>query len=78
MAEQSAFGRAQSAKAREQAKEAEQAWAEVSAEATATEDKTARLKALRLERDQQDAVTITAPKKRAGAKPKVRRGRSSY
>jgi len=78
MAEQTAFGRAQSAKARERAKEAEQAWAEVSAVATATQDKTARLKALRLERDQRDAASLTAPKKRAAARPRIRRAKSSY
>jgi len=60
MAEQSAFGRAQAAKARERATEAEQAWAEVSVEETAVEEKTARLKALRLERDQQHAASLTA------------------
>jgi hypothetical protein len=78
MAEQTAFGRAQSAKARERAKEAEQARAEVSAVATATQDKTARLKALRLERDQQDAANLAGPKKRAAARRKIRRAKSSY
>jgi hypothetical protein len=75
---QSAFGKAQSAKARERATEAEQAWTEAEAEAKATEDKTARLKALRQERDRKEAAETPAPKKRGAPKPKIRRGKSSY
>jgi hypothetical protein len=77
MAEQSALGKAPSA-ARERAREAEQAWADVSADAMATEHKTARLRALRLERNQHDAAKLAAPKKRVAARPKIRSAKSSY
>jgi hypothetical protein len=75
---QSAFDKAQSAKARERATEAEQVWAATAAEEKATADKTARLKALRLERERQESADAPAPKKRAAAKPKIRRAKSSY
>ena len=71
------FDRAQSAKALERAAEAEQAWAEVAAETNAQNDKTARLKALRLERDQKEAAEKPSPAKR-NRKPRVRRAKSNY
>jgi hypothetical protein len=64
-------------KKQQQAAEAQQVWAEAAAEAQATENRTARLKALRLERDHKEAAEAPAAKKRAPAKPKIRRAKSS-
>jgi ATPase subunit of ABC transporter with duplicated ATPase domains len=64
-------------KKKQLAAEAEQVWAQVGAEAQVLDDNTARLRALRLERDRQEAADAPAPKKRAPAKPKIRRAKSS-
>lgn len=75
--QRSPLAQARAEKAEQRASEAEQVRAEVAAEARAVDDKTARLRALRLERDRQDGTEKPAPKKRAAAKPKIRRAKSS-
>jgi hypothetical protein len=75
--ERSPTSLARDEKKQQQAAEAEQVWAEAAAEAQATVDRTAQLKALRLERDRKEADEAPAPKKRAAAKPKIRRAKSS-
>jgi hypothetical protein len=64
-------------KRKQQAAEADQVWAEAAAEKAGQEVNTARLKALRQERDRKEAAEAPAPKKRAPAKPKIRRAKSS-
>jgi hypothetical protein len=64
-------------KKKQQAVEAEQVWAEAAAEAQASDDRTAQLKALRLERDRKEAAEAPVPKKRAAPKPNIRRAKSS-
>ena len=75
--ERSPASLARDEKKQQQAAEAEQVWAEAAAGAQATDDRTAQLKALRLERDRKEAAEAHAPKKRAPAKPKIRRAKSS-
>ena len=65
-------------KKQQQAAEAEQVWAEAAAGKAGQNANTARLKALRQERDRKEAAEAPAPKKRAAAKPKIRRAKSSY
>jgi hypothetical protein len=65
-------------KKQQQAGEAEQVWAEAAVEKAGQDANTARLKTLRQERDRKEAAEAPAPKKRAVAKPKIRRAKSSY
>lgn len=61
------------ARARQQAEEAVKVWAERADEARATDEKTARLKALRLDRERAEALAATAepkPAKKPGARVK--------
>jgi hypothetical protein len=61
-------------RARQQAEEAVKVWAEKADEARATEEKTAKLKALRLDRERADAAAAAAlePKAKPAKKPAPR------
>jgi hypothetical protein len=76
--QRSPAGLARDEKKQQQAAEAEQVWAEAAAEKAGQDANTARLKTLRQERDRKEAAEAPAPKKRAVAKPKIRRAKSSY
>jgi hypothetical protein len=64
-------------RARQQAEEAVKVWAEKADEARATEEKTAKLKALRLDRERADAAAVAAlePKTKPAKKaaPRVKK-----
>jgi hypothetical protein len=76
--ERSPASLARDEKKQQQAAEAEQVWAEAAAEKAGQDANSARLKTLRQERDRKEAAEAPAPKKRAAAKPKIRRAKSSY